>query len=150
MAHSLADFAADLVKIGVAIDMIGGELLEEACKIVETEAKHVIGTYSAGYNWPQLAWSTQIDRDLHGFPMNEPLLRTGELRDSIQHTVQREWREWTGWVGSNSQIAVYQELGTSRIPPRSFLGGAATAKEREIVEMICKGAHKRFLGVLAA
>ena len=32
-----------------------------------------------------LAESTQAERVVQGYPANEPLLRTGELRDSIEH-----------------------------------------------------------------
>jgi phage gpG-like protein len=52
----------------------------------------------------------------------DPLLRTGALRDSIR----AESDDHRMVVGSNSQIAVYQELGTHNpltgdIPPRPFL-----------------------------
>jgi hypothetical protein len=77
-----------------------------------------MGTYD--YDWPQLAESTQRERERLGFAANEPLLRTGDLRESIEYTVLP--REAAVEIGSNDKIAVYQELGTSRIPPRSFLG----------------------------
>ena len=38
--------------------------------------------------------------------------------------------------GSNSEIAVFQELGTSRIPPRSFLISSAIASEDKIHRMV--------------
>jgi hypothetical protein len=38
-------------------------------------------------------------------------------------------------VGSDSEIAVFQELGTSRIPPRSFLVSSATSMEDRIQRM---------------
>jgi hypothetical protein len=53
------------------------------------------------------------ERVRNGFAANEPLPRTGQLRDSIEWTAQGN----EGFVGSNLDIAVYQELGTSRIPP---------------------------------
>lgn len=126
MSHSLADFARDLARLTVAFELARHEALEEACEIVEQEAKRVIGTYD--YGWPQLAPATQADRVRQGFTPNDPLLRTGEMRDSITHHVA----EGAGYVGSPSKIALYQELGTAKIPPRSFLGGAAQAKEAEI------------------
>lgn len=137
MTHTLTDFAKALTASVVAVEVWKHEMLENACKIVEAEAKDVIGSYR--YNWPQLAESTQAERGRLGFPENEPLLRTGELRDSIEHTVIEH--ESAGYVGSNSMIAVYQELGTSRIPPRSFLAGASRAKEEEIHEEISRGLH---------
>jgi hypothetical protein len=93
-------------------------------KIVETEAKRVIGTYD--YGWPELAESTQADRVRQGCLADEPLLRTG---DSIEHTIISDHE---AQVGSNNDIAVYQELGTSRIPPRSFLAQAAVHAEKEV------------------
>jgi hypothetical protein len=113
------------------------EVLEKAAKMVEDEAKDAIGTYR--YGWPQLAESTQEDRVRQGYSANEPLLRAGDLRDSIEHVVVHH--ESAAYVGSNNPIAVYQELGTVDIPPRSFLGGAARAKEHEIHEEIAKGLY---------
>jgi phage gpG-like protein len=88
-------------------------------KFLTLKAKEKFGTYQ--HEWAQLAEATQIDRGLKGFPINEPLLRTGELRDSIKFTVENG----RAIVGSTSDIMVYQELGTAStgwsnkgIPPR--------------------------------
>jgi hypothetical protein len=91
--------------------------LEAACQMIEKEAKRVIGTYD--YDWPKLAESTQADRERQGFPANEPLLRTGAMRDSISYEITAPGEE--AIIGSDSDIALYQELGTSHIPPRPFL-----------------------------
>ena len=134
MPHSLLKFASDLAKMEVGLDMFHHEVMEKVCVIVEKEAKRVIGTYD--YNWTPLAEATQADREAHGFPADEPLLRTGEMRDSIEHNVGTEGlrMEVIGIVGTNNEVAKWQELGTSHIPPRSFLGGAAMHKESEIHE----------------
>ncbi len=135
MPHSLLQFAADLTKITVGTAIFHHEVMEKACVIVEKEAKRVIGTYD--YGWAPLAESTKADRTAHGFPEDEPLLRTGEMRDSIEHHVEEEGLGMTvvGIVGTNNPIAKYQELGTAKIPPRSFLGEAAMHKEEEIHEL---------------
>jgi hypothetical protein len=105
------------------------DALDGACKIVETEAKRVIGTYE--YGWPALQPAT-IARKATG---DSPLLETGEMRDSIEHTVVAS--EKTGYVGSNDNKAVWQELGTSRgIPPRSFLAGAAMRKGEDVAHAV--------------
>ena len=46
------------------------------------------------------------------------------------------WKTLEAQVGSNSDIAVYQELGTARIPPRSFLGGAMSDELTKIKKII--------------
>lgn len=94
---------------------------EVVVKAAEEVAKQAIGTYA--YEWKQLALTTKADRVTQGYPANEPLLREGELRGSIESQAELTPYGAEGVVGSASMIAVYQELGTSRgIPPRSFLG----------------------------
>jgi phage gpG-like protein len=123
---------------------VGGELMHdiEAAKkaaihvmasMIAEEAKRVIGKYD--YDWPQLAETTKVDRVKAGFAANEPLLRTGELRDSIEYTVIDDEH---AAVGSNLEIAVYQELGTVHIPPRSFLAAAAAHKGEDAAKVAGK------------
>jgi hypothetical protein len=126
----ITEFVAFSAGIGETMNKANHEILEIACQVIEGEAKRVIGTYD--YDWPQLAASTQAQRVHEGFPANEPLLKTGELRDSIEHTIIDSHH---AEVGSNSDIAVYQELGTASIPPRSFLMQAAVHKEKEVVHI---------------
>lgn len=128
---SLTSFAALTTSMIFEVDHAQHKALEEAAKIVEEEAKRVIGTYD--YGWTPLAASTKADRVHKGFPADEPLLRTGAMRDSIEHKVISS-REAA--IGSNNDIAVYQELGTSKIPPRSFLVQAAIHKEADVAHEI--------------
>ena len=124
---NLVEGAAVFSGMVLAYDKGVHDALDGACKIVETEAKRVIGTYD--YGWPPLKPET-IARKARG---DTPLLETGDMRDSIEHTVQDK----SGFVGSNDDKAVWQELGTSRgIPPRSFLGGAAMRKGEEVAHAI--------------
>jgi HK97 gp10 family phage protein len=108
------------------------EALEKAAVVVETEAKRAIGTHD--YGWPPLAAST-VEKKGH----DSPLLDTGELRDSITHTVSDNEAR----IGSNLDKAVWHEYGTRHIPPRPFLSSAAMHKEPEIVKII--GEHGRRL-----
>jgi phage gpG-like protein len=127
---TLDQFGALLGGFVVEIEHQNREALKEVAKLVDKGAKEVIGTYD--YGWPQLAQSTQKQREYLGFEPNEPLLRTGEMRDTIQHcSDHREAR-----IGSNSDIAVYQEMGTSKIPPRSFLKETMVRKMPEIKKII--------------
>jgi hypothetical protein len=106
--------------------------LETACEMIVAQAKSAIGTYT--FEWPQLAESTQSDREREGYPANEPLLRTGALRDSISYTIDKPGVEAT--VGSTSEIALWQELGTPKIPPRPFLLPSVFYLEKPIERMI--------------
>jgi hypothetical protein len=123
---SFAGLAARLAMAEADVKMATEAGLEKTCQLIEDRAKEVIGTYI--FNWPQLAQSTQEQRVALGFSANEPLLRTGKLRDSIGHLVEGD----VGYVGTNDPVAKYHEYGTTRIPPRPFLAGALAATEGEI------------------
>lgn len=61
-----------------------------------------------------------------------PWRRTGALQDSISHQLEGD----TVSVGSSDPAARAQELGTSRLPPRPFLGPAAAALGEEIARAV--------------
>ena len=132
---SIAEFVARLAEMTIATEHETRAALEEAALVVQIEAKEEIGHYQPEAGpfaaWAELADSTKADRLRQGYTENDPLLREGDLRDGIERTVQGH----VAYVGSDSPIAEYQELGTSRIPPRSFLGGALVRKSHEVVEI---------------
>lgn len=107
------------------------EALEAAAVVVRDEAKSLIGTEYAG--WPALADATVEDKQRLGYvdqvSATDPLLRTGELRASIQI---REATPERAVVASDDPIAGYQEFGTDRIPPRPFIGAAVFRKKDAI------------------
>jgi hypothetical protein len=51
-----------------------------------------------------------------------------------------------GHVGSDNDKAVWHELGTARIPPRSFLAGAAMAMEDKIHKMAARAVMAVMMG----
>jgi hypothetical protein len=71
-----------------------------------------------------------------------PWLRTGELRESIGSDVDGS----TAVIGSSSSVAVDQELGTSTIPPRSFLAATAGGAADETVASIAASLARHLTG----
>ena len=145
--RSIAAFVTHIAEVDV-VQREGQAIgLERAAVIIETEAKAEIGHYQEAVGpfaaWAELADSTKADRVQRGFSENEPLLRTGALRDSIQHRSDNS----DAMIGSDSPIAEYQELGTATIPPRSFLGGAAARKSEEAVNEIGRHIVAGLIGV---
>jgi hypothetical protein len=130
--HTLLQFAARLLAYEADLKLTEEACVEKACRMVEKEAKAAIGTYR--FDWTPLQPET-IARKATG---DSPLLETGELQHSIEHVSGREGGEAVGYVGTNDPVAKYHELGTSHIPPRSFLGEAAMRKEHKIHEMMGK------------
>jgi hypothetical protein len=130
--NSIPAFLAHLERVRRELEILPLAIVSKAAVMVSHEAKDYIGTYNATPRWPELAESTKKDREKKGYPANEPLLRTGELKDSITWEAHATSHGAEACVGSDDQKAVWQELGTSRIPPRPFLTTAARAMEKPI------------------
>src|SRR5471032_2791128 len=89
--NSIAGMVAHLAKMADAevVALQGG--LKKCAIEIEKTSKAEIGQYQdeigpfAG--WVELADTTKEDRVRKGFSENDPLLRSGELRDSLGNTV---------------------------------------------------------------
>jgi len=133
----LAEAAIKFKAFEKNLEFAGEAVLTGWAAVVKDRARQSIGTYR--YKWPQLAEATQAERAREGFPPNKPLLRTGDLRDSISAFVQMYGPEHgRAVVGSTSDIAVYQELGTRSIPPRSFLYASAVLATQKDLPKIAR------------
>ena len=121
--------------------------LEAVGSKIERDAKEIIGHYQHSDTgpfpeWEELAPSSKADRVSKGFTPNDPLLRTGALRDSINHEV----RGRSVAVGSDLDIAIYQEMGTATIPPRPFLRIAAFRSKKWLGQLYAKTLRDRLHG----
>lgn len=143
---SMAKFATHLATRELSIALEARRGLKEAAEIVEKSARSAMGEYQSQVGpfpaWAALSPATIYDRLSKGYSPDEPLLRDGTLRDSISHTVEAT----EAIVGSTSDIAVFQELGTSKIPPRPFLGPAVIHNERRIQKIMGRALVKGLLG----
>jgi phage gpG-like protein len=132
---SLGQFARHLATMEVAVALELRRGLAEVASAVETTARESIGTYQQAIGpfaaWSPLAESTVADRTAKGYTPDEPLFRDGTMRNSIGKDVSG----LEAVIGSTSDIAVYQELGTDKIPPRPFLGPAVLHNE-ELIKRI--------------
>lgn len=126
---NLLEFVAELPAIERDLHATGPKIVERACLIVQKKAKAAIGREHE--LWAPLADATIADKKSQGYPTPKPLLRTGELRDSIEYTVAG----LEGAVGSDDPIAIFHELGTSRMPQRSFLVSSAISSEDKIARI---------------
>jgi hypothetical protein len=153
---TIPEFIAKMAAIQAGLHKHTEHALERAARVVEREAKREIGHDEMPAAGPFAAWQPLAERTVrekedlgyvNRISENDSLLRTGETRDSITHAV-----EVTGpvsglaLIGSNSDVAVWQERGTARIPPRSFLGGALVRKASQVVKILGSGIHRALLG----
>jgi HK97 gp10 family phage protein len=135
----LTSFVLHLGAAEVALRTSEYRALDKAAQLIEKSAKAEIGVYQPEVGpfpaWAPLAESTVEDRVRKGYTPNDPELRSGALRESISREVSG--REAV--VGSDSEVMVYQEMGTSKMPPRPILGPAAFKNKKQIARII--GAH---------
>jgi HK97 gp10 family phage protein len=134
--HSIASFIGHLARMSEKVLLAEHKALKHAAEVVEKEAKSEFGEYQPGIGefrkWAELADATKDDRLSQGFSENDPLLRSGKLRDSVSHEVNG----LTAVIGSTSDVMVYQELGTDTIPPRPVLGPALLRKHKMVVDIV--------------
>jgi len=125
-------FGSFLAKTTLAMPMAYSAALNAAADIVLERARSEPGEYQRGAgpfpSWQPLAQSTLDDKARGGWPSPSPLLRTGEMAASYEKSVGAT----VAYVGSNDDKAVWQEFGTSKIPPRSVIGIAGARSESEI------------------
>lgn len=133
-----AAFAQHLMLLTVAIEQASQLGLEKAAKLIERDAKRQIGHYQPAVGpfprWAPLADATEAEKARLGYPADAPLLRKGDLRNSIQHEVSGH----EAVIGSKADIAAYQEFGTPAIPPRPFIGPAAFKNKLAIQKILGK------------
>jgi phage gpG-like protein len=146
-----------------AAEVAGHRGVEQGAYIIRDEARREIGHYQDAAG-PFDTWAPLSDATLEGFhaagigyipgkvelgyaPPDNPLMRTGELEESIECVAHRN----EAAIGSDLDVAVYQELGTPDarfpIPPRSFLGGAAVRKAEVVVDNIAENVVHAIAGL---
>ncbi|MFZ0270998.1 MAG: hypothetical protein WAL34_04025 [Acidobacteriaceae bacterium] len=143
---SFLDAAAHCAELALAQHEADHQSLERATKLLQKKVKEKYGEYQpeAGpfVAWAELAESTKQDRERQGYPEDEPLLRKGDVRNSIERLV----KDGEGFVGSNSQIAEWEELGTKNMPPRSTMGSAAVENAEKIAKIVGEGTVMALVG----
>src|ERR1700710_1503731 len=81
--------ATHLAGIAAHDAAVGHEMMERIAVSIEKKVKAKIGEYQeqAGpfVTWAELAESTKEDRSRQGYSDNDPGLRSGWMRDSIEH-----------------------------------------------------------------
>ncbi len=103
---------------------------------IKETAKEELGVYQpavGSFNaWAVLTDATQSGRSRLGYTPNDPLLRSGELRESIESEVVG----LAAIVGTKDIKGLWQEVGTVHIPPRPFIGPAYVRKLDTLHEAI--------------
>lgn len=138
---TLGAFARHLDKLAVIVPEVVHLAADRAGELVEEAAKAEIGHYQAAVGpfpaWAPLADGTEADKARHGYPLGAPLLRTGELRESVSHVTEGGHSV----IGSTDPRMVYHELGTRHIPPRPVLGPALFVNQTKISNSLAKTIH---------
>ena len=140
---TLAGFIAELRTIAQREPAFQEATLRKCADEIRDQARAMIGTEDEA--WPALADATIAEKERLGYvgsvSATDPLLRTGELRDSIE--VRRVDAE-RAIVASDDPVLAYQEFGTARIPPRPVIG-AVLLRSKAKLESLIGEAAVRFL-----
>ncbi|MGH7212130.1 MAG: hypothetical protein ACREF1_11795 [Acetobacteraceae bacterium] len=131
-------FVAKLSELAIAVHQAEHAALEAAVRVVEIESKAEVGYYQEAAGplgeRPDLKARTREDKQ-HLGRMSDPCY-------SIERTVLGD----EAHVGSDSEIATYQELGTAHIPPGNFLGGALVQKTDDVARIVSDGVVGALIG----
>lgn len=130
--QSFGLFGKHLAKVAAIGEAVTHEAAKAGAQHIANDAKARIGEYQDAVGpypaWANLAPATVQDRIAKGFTPDDPLLRTGELQESIQVVAEGN----TAGAVSDDMVALYQEMGTATIPPRPFLGPAGYDSKKGI------------------
>lgn len=132
--------ALQFAALEVALHKRLADGLEDVAESIVQTAKDEIGFYQPAVgpfqDWAPLAESTEADKARKGFPLEAPLLRTGEFRDTWEHEVSG----FQAVVGSKDKRAPWFEFGTVNMPPRPVLGPAVIHNEHTIRRILGRAA----------
>jgi hypothetical protein len=130
---SLGALARHAATVSLEIDAALAHGVRDAGKVILKRTKAKFGEYHDAegpfQTWPELQQSTQDERVREGYTADDPLLRSGNLRDSYR----MEAEGLTVEVGSEEDVALYQEVGvpSRNLPARSTLGMAFVESEKD-------------------
>ncbi|WP_028534221.1 hypothetical protein [Paludibacterium yongneupense] len=124
--------------------------LEKCAVHIEGLAKDEIGHYQSSVGpfpaWAELADSPEQQKAAHGYPVDAPLLASGEMREAITHEVSG----FEAAIGVKDDDAgkklIYHELGTSKMPAQPVLGPAAFRGKEFIIRTIGHAAVSGMIG----
>jgi hypothetical protein len=153
---SFGAFARAMERAAAELEVAYAVSMEAGAVLVEATAKAEFGHYQREDMGPFEEWAelkdatkqqhTQAIVDGEAAPdagENTPLLVKGGLRESIKHEASA--RQFI--VGSESEIMVYQELGTAEgIPPRPVLGTAMYRDAEEVVNLVGQAVEDTIAG----
>jgi len=124
--------------------------LKDCAVHIESIAKKEIGHYQAAAGpfaaWADLAESTEFNKASHGYPVDAPLLRTGDMRDEITHNVEGLEAAIGAKDNGAGKILQYHEVGTSKMPARPVLGPAMFRSKDFIMRAIGAAEVSALLG----
>lgn len=132
---SVTDFLTHMSVVHQRIERHTERGLERVAKVLAKDMRQQIGHYQPAVgpfpSWDALSPTYEARKVAAGFKAGAPLLRTGEMRDSIGHEVKGD----QAVIGAKDPKAIAHELGTAKIPPRPFIG-PAVFRNRKLIEQI--------------
>jgi len=153
---SFGAFARAIERAAAELEAAYATAMEAGALVVEAAAKAEFGHYQREDMGPMTPWEELKDATKWQHNMaivngeaaddageNTPLLVTGDLRESIKHETEPK----AFVVGSESEIMVYQEVGTPEgIPPRPVLGTAMYRNAEVVANLVGQAVEDTIAG----
>ncbi|WP_313682791.1 hypothetical protein, partial [Pantoea sp.] len=133
---NLKEFASALSATTKSVPEATHSIVKQLADATASIARSEIGTYQEAVGefpaWQTLAEATEEDKARHGYPLDAPLERTGQMRDSIKSEAEGAEAR----AGSDDEKLFWHENGTSKMPPRPVIGPAAIRATEHIEPLI--------------
>ncbi|MBI6183464.1 hypothetical protein JEQ07_24095 [Serratia proteamaculans] len=143
--NGLFGAALHFAALEVAVHKKLHEGIEVVAQRIEDTAREEVGHYQDAIGpfpaWDPLAPATEDEKARLGYPLDAPLLRTGDMQGSFSHEV----KGLEAVIGSTDDKLVYHEFGTAKMPPRPVLGPAVERNEKFIKRILGKAAVSGFV-----
>jgi len=112
---SIDDLCAHLDLLTRLAAEVPGQVARVVAPVLTENVRTIMGD---NMRLQDLAESTQIERVAQGYTPNDPLVRSGELRESVMPAVEGLFGADFAAAGTDDPIAHYHEFGTPTIPAR--------------------------------
>jgi hypothetical protein len=140
----MTTYIENLSRIPERVPMYMTAAAEATAKNTVNRIKRVFGDLD---QLAPLAESTQAERESLGFTPNDPLLRTGQLRDSITSKIGEVGNGIRVEVGTTDPKMLFLELGTVHMPSRPAIQLGVIDADRSNFQIMIDASKAMVTGV---
>lgn len=117
--------------------------------VAENTHSHIYSVFGDQQRLQVLQPDTVTQKEKAGYEQPDaPLIATGELRDSVRHTVEPRPFGAVAEIGTEDEKMFWHEFGTARVPARPVFAVGSAAASAENLAIVDEGAKAIATGAL--